>query len=122
MKIICTNIGPAEFGGQIEWDGPASNFSRTADLILKTAYNEDGTTRDREEDGHNFVYQLDDQDRRDLCRNHIFKYYPDWKQLDIMRRGTKEANDKMNTFIDTCRDWSNDSTNNDPFGLEGVEP
>ena len=122
MKIICTNIGPKEHNGQIEWDGPVEGFSREADARIKTAFNEDGSTRNRVDDGHLFEYYLDDQDRRDLCRSHIFKFYPDWKQLDVMRRGSKTDNDNMNKFIDACRDWSNDDTNNDPFGLEGVEP
>ena len=122
MKIICTNIGPEELGGQIEWDGSVVNFTRDSDNIMKTAFNEDGTTRSRVEDGHVFVYELDDQDRRDLAQRHIFKYYPDWKQLDVLRRGTDAEKAKMDAFIDACRDWSNDDSNNDPFGLDELEP
>jgi hypothetical protein len=122
MKIICTNIGPEELGGQIEWDGPVTGFTRDSDTTMKTAFNEDGSTRSRVEDGHVFVYELDDDDRRALAQRHILKYYPDWKQLDILRRGTDAEKAKMDTFIDACRDWSNDDSNNDPFGLDEVEP
>jgi len=122
MKIICTNIGPEEFGGQIEWDGPVTGFTQASDTTMKTAFNEDGSTRSRVEDGHIFVYELDDDDRRALAQRQIFKYYPDWRQLDILRRGTDAEKAKMDTFIDACRDWSNDASNNDPFGLDEVEP
>jgi hypothetical protein len=122
MKIICTNIGPEEFGGQIEWDGPVTGFTQASDTTMKTAFNEDGSTRSRVEDGHIFVYELDDDDRRALAQRQIFKYYPDWRQLDILRRGTDAEKAKMDTFIDACRDWSNDDSNNDPFGLDKIEP
>ena len=122
MKVICTNIGPEDLSGQLEWIGSARDYTEAIDLMIKTAYNEDLSTRSRVEDGHIFVYELDDQDRRDLAQRQIFKYYPDWKQLDVLRRGTDAEKAKMDTFIDACRDWSNDNSNNDPFGLDSVEP
>jgi hypothetical protein len=127
MKVICTNIGPEELGGQVEWQGLASNYSQSVDNTIKTAFvkNEETgeyTESSRIADGHIFVYELDDDDRRSLAQRQIFKYYPDWRQLDVMRRGTEAEKATMDTFIDACRDWSNDSSNNDPFGLDSVEP
>lgn len=127
MKVICTNIGPEELGGQIEWQGLASNYSQDVDRLIKTAFIKNEETEEyvessRVDDGHIFVYELDDDDRRALAQRQIFKYYPDWKQLDVLRRGTDAEKAKMDTFIDACRDWSNDSENNDPFGLDNIEP
>lgn len=127
MKVICTNIGPEELGGQLEWIGSAKDYTQTIDVTIKTAFikneeMEEYAEVSRVEDGHIFVYELDDTDRRALAQQQIFKYYPDWKQLDVMRRGTAAEKSKMDTFIDACRDWSNDNSNNDPFGLDVVEP
>lgn len=127
MKVICTNIGPEELGGQEEWVGSPAYYTQAIDDGIKTAFikneeTEEYTEVSRVEDGHIFVYKLDDQDRRVLAQQRIFKYYPDWKQLDVMRRGTSVEKSKMDIFIDACRDWSNDNSNNDPFGLETVEP
>ena len=38
----------------------------------------------------------------------IKSIYPIWKQLNILRSGTQEEIDRMGSFIDACRDWSND--------------
>lgn len=44
---------------------------------------------------------------RRLCAEHITVHYPEWKQLNLLRAGTKAQKDQMTTFIDACRAWSN---------------
>ena len=122
MKVKCLNIGPPEFGGQLEWEGAGDLYTPEVDQTLKTAYNQDGSTRSRVQDGHIFVYEVTDDDRRAIAGRQITKYYPAWKQLNILRTGTIEEQTTMSTFIDACRAWSNDSSNNDPFGLDSLTP
>jgi hypothetical protein len=43
-----------------------------------------------------------------IAQAHIFDYYPTWKQLNIMRDGTKTATNKMSKFIDAVREWTHD--------------
>jgi len=121
MKIICTNIGPAELGGQVEWEGSAADYSQEVEARIKTAF-VDGTPVNREDHGHVFVTEITDQDRRDLAAKKITKHYPEWRQLNILRNGTPEETAAMTAFIDGCRAWSNDSSNVDPFGLDNFTP
>jgi hypothetical protein len=58
---------------------------------------------------------------RRLCAVHITTHYPDWKQLNILRVGTKAQKDQMTTFIDACRDWSNGEKPN-PAALAAIAP
>jgi hypothetical protein len=122
MKVKCLNIGPAEFGGQLEWEGTGDLYTIEVDQMLKTAYNQDGSTRSRVEDGHIFVYEVTDDDRRAIASRQILKFYPEWKQLNILRTGSTEEQNIMATFIDACRAWSNDPSNEDPFGLDSLIP
>jgi hypothetical protein len=46
---------------------------------------------------------------RHLCADHIAKFYPMWKQINVIRSGDTAAIQKMSAFIDACRDWSNHS-------------
>jgi hypothetical protein len=57
-----------------------------------------------------------------IAGRQITKYYPEWKQLNIIRLGSVEEQTAMSTFIDACRSWSNDSSNTDPFGLDSLTP
>jgi hypothetical protein len=58
---------------------------------------------------------------RRLCADHITTHYPDWKQLNILRAGTKAQKDQMTAFIDACRDWSNGDKPN-PADLATIAP
>lgn len=49
-----------------------------------------------------------------IAGEHIRKYYPEYKQLNIMRSGTLEEQEKMTKFIDAVRNWAN-SENPDPW-------
>jgi hypothetical protein len=122
MRVICTNIGPAELGGQIEWEGSAANYSQEVANRIRTAFDQDGNPLNRETVGHVFVTEMTDQDRRDLAARQILLYYPAWRQLNILRTGTEQEQIKMSQFIDACRSWSNDSNNVDPFGLDDLRP
>lgn len=55
------------------------------------------------------------------CAAHIERHYPTYKQLNLLRSGTKAEKDKMDTFINACRDWSN-GENPDPAALEAIQP
>jgi hypothetical protein len=121
MKVICTNIGPAELGGQLEWEGSAADYSQQVEARIKTAFVE-GKPVNREDHGHVFVTEITDQDRRDLASAKILKFYPLWKQANIVRENDTVEVSKMSAFINYCRNWSNDSNNVDPFGLENITP
>jgi hypothetical protein len=58
---------------------------------------------------------------RRLCAKHILAYYPEWKQLNLLRAGTKAQKDQMTAFIDACRAWSN-GDNPDPAALTAIAP
>lgn len=45
------------------------------------------------------------------ANKHIVAAYPEWKQLNLMRVGTVDEKNQMDTFIDAVRAWAN-----------GVEP
>lgn len=46
---------------------------------------------------------------RHLCADHIAKFYPMWKQINVVRSGNAAEIQKMGAFIDACRNWSNQS-------------
>lgn len=58
---------------------------------------------------------------RELCAQHIAKFYPEWKQLNLLRAGTKAQKDQMTAFIDACRAWSNAEKPN-PADLAAIQP
>ena len=60
----------------------------------------------------------------DFAQKQIYKYYPAWKQSNILRDGTAEQKNEMGLFIDAVRDWSNQSTTPDPLdgSLELIIP
>jgi hypothetical protein len=61
----------------------------------------------------------------DWCRqqaeSHILQHYPLWQQLNILRSGDQIAIQTMGTFIDACRDWSN-QVNPDLADLQVLQP
>lgn len=61
------------------------------------------------------------QQNRYLCKAKIDAHYPTHKQLNLLRSGTKAEKDKMDAFINACRDWSN-GENPDPAVLEAIQP
>jgi hypothetical protein len=58
---------------------------------------------------------------RRLCAEHINVHYPEWKQLNLLRAGTKAQKDQMTAFIDACRTWSNADKPN-PADLAAIQP
>jgi hypothetical protein len=59
----------------------------------------------------------------EFAQEHIFKYYPSWKQSNILREGDQTEITKMGTFIDSVRSWSN-GENPDPWDgtLDLIQP
>lgn len=61
----------------------------------------------------------------EFAQNHIHKYYPAWKQSNILREGSTAEISKMGAFIDAVREWSNqENPAADPFdgSLELIAP
>lgn len=58
-----------------------------------------------------------------FAQDYIFKYYPSWKQSNILRENNPQEVTKMGNFIDAVRAWSN-NTNPDPWdgSLEQIVP
>ena len=56
-----------------------------------------------------------------FAQDYIYKYYPSWKQSNILREGNEVEILKMSTFINAVRDWSNQE-NPDPWdgSLENI--
>ncbi len=52
----------------------------------------------------------EDEKKRIAARARIVEFYPEWKQLNILREGDATSITKMGIFIDACRAWSNDAT------------
>lgn len=48
------------------------------------------------------------QEKRMVAQHKITGQYPVWKQVNILRAGTKSEQTKMGTFVDAVRNWSND--------------
>lgn len=59
-----------------------------------------------------------------FAQNHIYQYYPIWKQANITREGTPEEITKMSTFIDAVRVWANQIPLPNPFdgSLQQIVP
>lgn len=59
----------------------------------------------------------------EFAQEHIFKYYPSWKQSNILRENDSQEVTKMGNFIDSVRTWSN-GQNPDPWdgSLESIVP
>jgi hypothetical protein len=51
-----------------------------------------------------------------IAGEHIVSYYPYWKQLNIISGTDDVEKNKMHTFIDSVRTWSN----NNPVDIYGV--
>lgn len=49
----------------------------------------------------------DQSEINEFAQQHIFKYYPSWKQSNILRENDSNEVSKMGNFIDSVRDWSN---------------
>lgn len=118
MKIIEYNI--------CVWDGPKENkgiFSKQDLDKLKLVY-------DFTQDPPVLVYTKTDEELyivweqseiNQFAQDHIYKYYPSWKQSNILREGNEVEILKMSTFINAVRDWSNQE-NPDPWdgSLENI--
>lgn len=51
--------------------------------------------------------EINEDQIRFAARKHITKVYPVWKQLNIIRDGNEKKIEKMSSFIDAIRKWSN---------------
>jgi len=120
MKII-------EYGNCI-WNGTKENKGITyKDDLLKYKQVYDFT-----QDPPVLVYTKTDEELyiewenseiNEFAQEHIYKYYPSWKQSNILRDGNQEQITLMGNFIDAVRTWSNQA-NPDPWdgSLEQIIP
>lgn len=104
MKII-------EYGNCV-WDGPKENkgISCKEDLLkLKQVY-------DFTQDPPVLVYTKTDEELyiiweqyeiNNFAQEYIYKYYPSWKQSNVLREGNEQELLKMSNFINAVRAWSN---------------
>lgn len=67
------------------------------------------------------IMQPPPYDPRQEAYNHIAQYYPLWRQLNVLREGNPVEIERMGTFIDAVRAWS-DGTNPDPAALRAIVP
>jgi len=70
-----------------------------------------------------FYAEWENSEINEFAQEHIFKYYPSWKQSNILREGDQTEITKMGTFIDSVRSWSN-GENPDPWDgtLDLIQP
>tara|TARA_Y100000385_G_C12627314_1_gene439675 strand:+ start:155 stop:520 length:366 start_codon:yes stop_codon:yes gene_type:complete len=121
MKII--EYGICIFNGTIE----KSTIKSNSDLdVYKNVY-------DMTQDPPELIHTKTDEDVyiewsseeiNNFAQNQIYKFYPSWKQSNILREGTAEQKNKMGIFIDAVRNWSNQDPSPNPFdeSLELITP
>ena len=83
--------------------------------LRRNVYQKNEETEEYElvgQDDCSIEWELDDI--RYIAGEHIRRYYPEYKQLNILRTGTTAEQENMTTFIDAVRAWSN-SENPDPW-------
>lgn len=51
-----------------------------------------------------------EKESRIAARNRITEFYPEWRQLNILREGNDRKIASMGKFIDACRKWSNEES------------
>jgi hypothetical protein len=120
MKII-------EYGICV-WDGPKENKGITCKddfLKLKEVYDftQDPPVLVYTKTDEELYIEWENSEINEFAQEHIFKYYPSWKQSNILRENDTEKVTKMGVFIDAVRDWSNQE-NPDPWdgSLELIIP
>ena len=120
MKII-------EYGMCI-WNGPKENKG----ILCKNDLDKLKDVYDFTQDPPVLVYTKTDEELyivweqseiNEFAQNHIYKYYPTWKQSNILRENNSEEVTKMGSFIDAVRAWSN-QPNPNPWdnSLEQIIP
>lgn len=120
MKIVYPNGGIG-----IHTPYQYSDFKTKEQFDLRrNVYQQNEETGEYElvgQDDCSIEWELDDI--RYIAGEHIRRYYPEYKQLNIIRTGTDEEQAKMTAFIDAVRAWSN-SENPDPWDstLEQIVP
>jgi hypothetical protein len=104
MKII-------EFGNCV-WNGPKENKG----IHCKNDFDKLKAVYDFTQEPPVLVYTKTDEELyivweqseiNQFAQEHIFKYYPTWKQSNILRENDSVEVLKMGTFIDAVRNWSN---------------
>jgi len=58
---------------------------------------------------------------KNAAYDQIVKYYPEYKQLNILMEGSEAEITKMKTFIQAVRDWSN-GPNPDLTAVRAITP
>lgn len=68
-------------------------------------------------------YEFNKEEISSFATNHIYNYYPIWKQQNIISFGSDEEKQKMNQFIQLVISWT-DSSNPQLFdgSLEKIIP
>jgi len=92
--------------------------------LRRNVYQKNEQTEEYElvgQDDCSIEWELDDI--RYIAGEYIRHYYPEYKQLNVIRTGTEAEQTKMTTFIDAVRAWSNSETP-DPWdgSLELITP
>ena len=68
------------------------------------------------------VASMDRTDARKMqAHRHMVSVYPEWRQLNILRSGTRKEIARMGKFLDACRAWSNDP-NAPEEALAAIQP
>ena len=118
MKII-------EYGICI-WNGPKENKGITSkdDLLhLKQVYDftQNPPVLVHTKTDEELYIEWEKSEINQFAQDHIYNYYPVWKQSNILREGSEIEILKMSTFIDAVRAWSNQE-NPDPWdgSLENI--
>jgi hypothetical protein len=120
MKIVYPNGGTG-----INVPYQYSDFKTKEQFDLRrNVYQQNTETGEYElvgQDNCSVEWELDDI--RYISGEYIRRYYPEYKQLNIIRTGTEQEQTKMTTFIDAVREWSN-GENPDPWDgtLEQIVP
>jgi hypothetical protein len=104
MKII-------EYGNCV-WDGPKENkgISCKEDFLkLKQVYDftQDPPVLVHTKTDEELYIIWEQSEINNFAQEHIYKYYPSWKQSNVLREGNEQELLKMSNFINAVRAWSN---------------
>lgn len=125
MKVINLTTGIVEFNGTVKkFDdmGGKQAFEWISSFSVQQAALQSGNNENVEVPDETFEKQLKYEYEQDEINQFAFdqitKFYPLWKQNNILNSGDQEKITSMYEFIDRVREWSNST---DPIREDVLE-
>lgn len=114
MKVINLDTEIVEFEGtvaQFDMMGGKNTFEFISPFSVNHAAIQSGNNENVEVPVENykksFQYEYTKDEINEFAFDQITKFYPLWKQNNILNSGDQQKIDEMYEFIDRVREWSN---------------